>query len=94
MDHFEPVADGNFAALPQDNAWMLAVPQCAAVCASSLVRAARSSRRCARGSWRRRRSGDAERARELLGKALATARRLGLTNVERRASALLQATTV
>ncbi|HKN40250.1 MAG TPA: hypothetical protein VJ456_14235 [Acidimicrobiia bacterium] len=33
---------------------------------------------------------DAERARELLGNALTTARELGLGNVERRAVALLQ----
>jgi class 3 adenylate cyclase/tetratricopeptide (TPR) repeat protein len=38
----------------------------------------------------RRRPGDAERANELLGHALGTARELGLTNVERRAVALLQ----
>ena len=37
----------------------------------------------------RRRPGDAERALELLGQALATARELGLTNVERQALALL-----
>lgn len=37
----------------------------------------------------RRAAGDAERARELLGQALATARELGLGNVERRAAALL-----
>jgi hypothetical protein len=38
----------------------------------------------------RHQPGDAERARELLGQALATARELGLANVERRAVALLQ----
>ncbi len=37
----------------------------------------------------RRRPGDAERARELLGQALATARELGVVNVERRAVGLL-----
>ena len=37
----------------------------------------------------RRQPGDAERARELLGQAMATARRLGLGNVERRAHELL-----
>jgi tetratricopeptide (TPR) repeat protein len=37
----------------------------------------------------RRQPGDAERARELLGRALTTARELGLANVERRAVALL-----
>ena len=37
----------------------------------------------------RRQPGDAERAHELLGQALATARQLGLANVERRAVALL-----
>jgi class 3 adenylate cyclase len=37
----------------------------------------------------RRQSGDAERARELLGQALATARELGLGNVERQVVALL-----
>jgi tetratricopeptide (TPR) repeat protein len=38
----------------------------------------------------RRQPGDAERARELLGQALASARELGLGNVERRTVALLQ----
>jgi class 3 adenylate cyclase len=38
----------------------------------------------------RRGDGDAERARELLGQALGTARELGLSNVERRAVALLE----
>lgn len=38
----------------------------------------------------RRQPGDAARARDLLGQALATARELGLGNVERRAVALLQ----
>jgi class 3 adenylate cyclase/tetratricopeptide (TPR) repeat protein len=38
----------------------------------------------------RRRPGDADRARELLGQALATARELALANVERRTVALLQ----
>jgi class 3 adenylate cyclase/tetratricopeptide (TPR) repeat protein len=38
----------------------------------------------------RRQPGDAERARELLGQALATARELGLANVERRAVELLE----
>ena len=37
----------------------------------------------------RRQTGDPERARELLGQALATARELGLANVERRAVELL-----
>jgi hypothetical protein len=37
----------------------------------------------------RREAGDAERARHLLGHALATARELGLGNVERRALAAL-----
>jgi tetratricopeptide (TPR) repeat protein len=37
----------------------------------------------------RRAAGDAEQARELLGRALATARELGLGNLERRAVALL-----
>ncbi|MGH7752908.1 MAG: hypothetical protein ACREN5_08840, partial [Gemmatimonadales bacterium] len=37
----------------------------------------------------RRQPGDAERARDLLGQALATARELGLGNVERRAAGLL-----
>jgi class 3 adenylate cyclase len=39
---------------------------------------------------RRGQRGDAERARELLGQALATARELGLDSVERRAVALLE----
>jgi class 3 adenylate cyclase len=38
----------------------------------------------------RRQPGDAERARELLGQTLASARELGLANVERRAVTLLQ----
>lgn len=38
----------------------------------------------------RRQPGDAERGYDLLGRALATARELGLGNVERRAVALLQ----
>ena len=38
----------------------------------------------------RRRAGDTDRARELLGQALATARERGFANVERRAVALLQ----
>jgi hypothetical protein len=38
----------------------------------------------------RRAAGDAERARELLGQALATARELGLGNLEPRAVALLK----
>ena len=38
----------------------------------------------------RRGDGDAERARELLGQALGTARELGLGDVERRAIALLE----
>jgi hypothetical protein len=38
----------------------------------------------------RRQPGDPDRARHLLGQALATARDLGLANVERRAVALLQ----
>jgi hypothetical protein len=38
----------------------------------------------------RREPGDPERARELLGQALATARELGLAKVERDAVALLQ----
>jgi hypothetical protein len=38
----------------------------------------------------RRQPGDVDRARELLGQALAAARELGLTNVERRAVELLQ----
>jgi hypothetical protein len=37
----------------------------------------------------RRKPGDAERARELLGQALTSARELGLANVERRAVELL-----
>jgi hypothetical protein len=37
----------------------------------------------------RREPGDAERARELLGRSLETARELGLANVERRAIELL-----
>ena len=36
----------------------------------------------------RRDAGDPDRARELLGQALATARELGLANVERQAVAL------
>jgi hypothetical protein len=38
----------------------------------------------------RRRPGDADRARELLGRALDTARSLGLAKVERDAVALLE----
>lgn len=38
----------------------------------------------------RRQPGDVERARELLGQALATARELGLGNIERQAVALLR----
>jgi hypothetical protein len=38
----------------------------------------------------RRQPGDTDRARELLGQALATARELGLGNVERQAVSLLQ----
>jgi hypothetical protein len=38
----------------------------------------------------RRQPGDSDRARELLGQALATARELGLANVERRAVELLK----
>ena len=44
----------------------------------------------ARMLLRRRQPGDADRVRELLGGALATARELGLANVERRAVELLQ----
>jgi hypothetical protein len=44
----------------------------------------------ARMLFARREDGDAERAGELLDQALATARELGLANIERRAVALLQ----
>jgi tetratricopeptide (TPR) repeat protein len=50
---------------------------------------------CTRLEWARmllarRQPGDAERARDLVGQALATARELGLANVERRAVELLE----
>jgi hypothetical protein len=45
---------------------------------------------CARMLLTRRHLGDIERARELLGQAIAGARKLGLGNIERKAVALLQ----
>jgi class 3 adenylate cyclase/tetratricopeptide (TPR) repeat protein len=51
---------------------------------------ARTRLECARMLLTRRRPGDADRARELLGRALDTARSLGLAKVERDAVALLE----
>ena len=45
---------------------------------------------CARMLFTRRQLGDIERTRELLGQAIAGARKLGLGNIERKAVALLQ----
>jgi hypothetical protein len=45
---------------------------------------------CARMFFTRRQLGDIERTRELLGQAIAGARKLGLGNIERKAVALLQ----
>jgi hypothetical protein len=56
----------------------------------ALVWLARTRLEWARMLLTRRAPGDAARARELLGQALAPARELGLANVERRAVALLQ----
>jgi hypothetical protein len=50
---------------------------------------ARTKLECARMLLTCAGPGDAERARELLGQALATARELGLANIERRAGQLL-----
>jgi hypothetical protein len=45
---------------------------------------------CARMLFTRRQLGDIERTRELLGQAIAGARKLGLGNIERKAVPLLQ----
>jgi class 3 adenylate cyclase/tetratricopeptide (TPR) repeat protein len=50
---------------------------------------ARTRLECARMLLTRRQAGNVEQAREMLGQALATARELGLTNVERQAVELL-----
>jgi tetratricopeptide (TPR) repeat protein len=152
---YEHVADNQFAALPVDPTWLLAVTDCAAVCArlGDKVRAAvlrellipysdqlpvgalglatgsvayylgllaatggdfdeaqtwfaaadatcvrvgaptwraRTRLETARTLLRRHGVGDADRARELLGQALVTARELGLGGVERQALVLLE----
>jgi len=153
-EHYERLAVDNFSAVPLDNAWILAVPPCAAVCAyladqarapvlfdllepySSQIAfagggslgavahylavlatttgdfneaerhftdAAAMHERIGAPTWQarthlewarmllaRRQLGDTERAEQLLGRAVRTARELGLANVERRAVALLE----
>ncbi len=150
--HYEMLAGENFA-VPLDNAWMLAVPQCAAVCAflgdrgraqvlfdlllpyasqisftsggalgavahylaalattfgdfdeaerrfasaattheriGAPIWLARTQLEWARMLLARARPGDVERARDLLGQVVATARERGLANIERRAVHLL-----
>ena len=153
VEHYERLAAENFSGVPLDNAWIVAVPPCAAVCAHlgdrtrapvlfdllapyasqiaftgggvlgavahylaalatttgdfdqaerHFTDAAATHDRIGAPAWlartrlewarmllTRRGSGDDEQARELLGQALATARELGLANIERRAVALL-----
>jgi hypothetical protein len=157
VEHYELLAAQDFAGLPLDSTWMLAVPHCAAVSAylgdqararvlfalllpyeSQIVfnagggplgavayylallattfgdvdeaerhfaAAAMTHERIGAPIWLARtrlewarmlhgrlRPGDAERARDLLGQALSTARERGLANIERRAVRLLTET--
>ncbi|HEV8623900.1 MAG TPA: AAA family ATPase [Acidimicrobiia bacterium] len=154
LEHFELLAGDNFTGVPRDPPWILAMPMCAAVCASlgdrarasvlfdllepyasqlvftaggslgavayylamlaatsgnfdeaerRFADAAATHERIGAPTWlartrlewarmliNRGRPGDAERARELLGQALTTARERGLANIERRTVQLLE----